>query len=489
MKVLFFALFSLLTAAGMALYLTRTETTATTPVIFLIGSPGPETQHLLDGFRHWLKKTGREDVDLRIDAGNTDKSKIILQSISGIGTDLLPSNLGADLHYLHAMGITRDITESARAGGFGPDTFAEVAWDETLIDGRQYAYPTLLYVLMNYANLDTFAVLGMEPPPARMSFEEFETIGREFVRRANPPGSKTRRFFANAVTPLTMGRSLGLDTFNETMTRCTLDDPRHTRVLELIHRWTFVDRLLPSATDLNSFASNGSTAAGFGPRLYQFWQGNLGIIAGGNYLVYSLRQLGKMRLAVLEPPNGGFPNAVFGATMLSVYAGSKHPEAAESYLQYLASPGYAQRVMETGQGIPANLALARDPDFLRPPEHPNEWGCNERFVQAVEQIGIPYTASPFVLFSVYNRISEEAFERFMAGRSTAEEAGRRATAAINEEIARNLHEQPELQARYDKLTARQREIEVRRARGEKIPLAWITNPFHRRYYQAMGWTE
>jgi multiple sugar transport system substrate-binding protein len=489
MKILFFVLFSVLTVAGLALYFTRPEAIATSPVIHLIGSPGPETQHRINGFRDWLKETGNDDVDLRIDAGNADKSKIILQCISGIGADLLPSNLGADLHYLKAMGITRDITESARAKGFGPESFAEVAREEILIDGRQYAYPTLLYVLMNYANIDTFEALGMEPPPARMSFEEFETIGREFVKRANPPGSTTRRFFANAVTPLTMGRSLGLDTFNETMTRCTLEDPRYAQVLDLIHRWTFADRLLPSATDLSSFASNGSTAAAFGPRLYQFWQGNLGIIAGGNYLVYSLRQLGKIRLAVLEPPNGGFPNAVFGATMLSVYAGSKHPEAAESYLQYLASPGYARRVMETGGGIPANLELARDPDFLRPPEYPNEWGCNERFVQALEEIGIPYTASPFVLFSVYNRISDEAFERFMAGRSTAEEAGRRAATAINEEIARTLHEQPELQARYDELTARQREIEARRARGEKVPLAWITNPFHRRYYQAMGWTE
>ena len=32
-------------------------------------------------------------------------------------------------------------------------------------------------------------------------------------------------------------------------------------------------------------------------------------------------------------------------------------------------------------------------------------------------------------------------------------------------------------------------IDARRARGEKVPLAWITNPFHRRYYMEMGGAE
>jgi len=489
MKTLFLTAFLVLTAAGLALHFTRPEAMAAAPVVYLTGSPGPEAQDAIKGFRAWLRENGKEDVDLRIDAANTDQSKIILQGISGIGTDLLPSNIGAELRYLQAMGITKDLTNDARAGGFGPESFARAAWDETMIDGKQFAYPTLLYVLMNYANLDTFETLGLPPPPARMSFEEFEALGKEFVRRANPPGAKSRRFFANTVSPLTMRRSLGLDTFNETMTRCTLDDPRNTRVLDLIHQWTYTDRLLPSATDMASFSSNGGTAASFGPRLYQFWQGNMAIIAGGSYLTNSLRQLGAMRLAVLEPPNGGFPNAVFGAAMLAVYAGSKQPAAAERYLQYLASPDYARRVMRGGQGIPSNLAMARDPDFLRPPDHPNEWGCNERFVDAIEQIGVPYTACPFVLYTVYNRISEEAYERFMAGRSTAGEAGRRAADGINQEIARTLEEQPALRPKYDELVARQREIEARRARGEKVPLAWITNPFHRHYYQAMGWTE
>lgn len=489
MKGIFLAVLAVLTVSGLALQLSKESATQGAPVIYLIGSPGTEAQEANRDFQAWLRRMGIPEVDLRIDAGSSDQSKAIIQGISGIGADLMPSNLGPNLRYLQAMGLTRDLTDAAKRGGFGPETFAPAARDETVIDGRQFAYPTLLYVLMNYANLDTFAELGLEPPPARPSFEQFESIGREFVKRANPPGQKQRRFFCSGVTPLPMYRSLGLDTFNETLTKCTLDDPRYARVLDLIHRWTYEDRLVPSATDMASFSSDGSTASSFGPRLYQFSKGTIGIIDGGSYLTNSLRHLGAIRLAVLEPPNGGFPNAVFGASMLAVYAGSKHPEAAGQYLRYLASPEYAERVIKTGSGIPANLSFARRAEFLRPPDYPNEWGCNESFVNAIEKIGIPYTSNPFVLYAIYSRIAENANGQFMAGLCSAQQAGQRAARDINEEIARTLQNQPDLAPRYEKLAALQKEIDARRARGEKVPLAWISNPFHQQYYKFMGWAE
>ena len=39
-------------------------------------------------------------------------------------------------------------------------------------------------------NVDTFRRVGMEPPPREWNFETFERIGKEFVRRANPPGER-----------------------------------------------------------------------------------------------------------------------------------------------------------------------------------------------------------------------------------------------------------------------------------------------------------
>ena len=490
MKWLFLIALLVLTAATFALYATRPAFRGTgAPVIYLAGSPGPDTDSTFQVYQDWLKKSGLPATDLRIDVANSDPTKVIIQGISGIGSDLIPSYFGADMQYLQAMGLLSDLTPDADREGFGPGTFSPVAHDEAIVNGKQYAYPTLLYVLMDYVNVDTFTQLGLPVPPARMTFDQFETIGKEFVAKANPPGQKMRRFFCSGVSPLTMRRSLGLDTFNETLTRCTLDDPRNTQVLQLIHKWTETDHLLPDATDMAAFTTDSSTAASFGPRIYQFRIGNIAMIAGGSYLAATFRQWPDLKLAVCEPTYGEFPNAVFGATMLSVYAGSKHPEAARSYLYFLASPDYLRWVVESGTGIPANTEIAHSAEYLHPAGHPAEWPCNEPFVDAIEQIGIPYTASPYVLYSVYSRLDDEACARYTAGQCTAEEAARRAASAINDEINQTLEQQPALRARYAMLVARQQEIDARRQRGEKVPLDWIENPFYRRYYQFMKWAE
>ena len=35
----------------------------------------------------------------------------------------------------------------------------------------------------------------------------------------------------------------------------------------------------------------------------------------------------------------------------------------------------------------------------------------------------------------------------------------------------------------------QRQIEARRAAGQRVPAAWVTDSFHRAYYQKQGWLE
>ncbi len=490
MKWIFLAALVVLGAATFALYATRHVLAASgAPVIYLAIPPGPDNADTFKAYHDWLSASGLPAVDLRVDPANSDPTKVIIQGISGIGSDLIPTSFGADMQYLQATGLLTDLTPDATKEGFGPETVLPAARDETMINGLQYGYPTVLYVLMNYINVDTFAKVGMATPPGRMTFGQFEAMGKEFVAKANPPGQKTRRFFCSGVTPLPMRRSLGLDTFNETLTRCTLDDPRNAQVLELIDKWTNQEHLFPSAADMASFTTDGSTASSFGPRIYQFRIGNIAIIGGGSYLAQTFRQWPDIKLAVTEPPNGEFPNAVFGATLLSIYAGSKHPEAARSYLRFLASPDYDQWLIKAAVGIPANAEAAHNAAYLRPPDHPNEWPCNEPFVDAIEQIGIPYTACPYVLYSVYSRLDNDAVQRYNAGLCSAPEAASRAAKTINEEIERTLSQQPELRTRYDSMVARQREIDARRARGEKVPLAWIENPFYRRYYQFKGWAE
>ena len=57
------------------------------------------------------------------------------------------------------------------------------------------------------------------------------------------------------------------------------------------------------------------------------------------------------------------------------------------------------------------------------------------------------------------------------------------------EIRRSLDEDPDLLPLYEVRLATQAKIDDLRARGEKVPLSWISNPQHRRWYVFNGWAD
>ena len=113
--------------------------------------------------------------------------------------------------------------------------------------------------------------------------------------------------------------------------------------------------------------------------------------------------------------------------------------------------------VEDADALPPNPKQTQTEAFLRPPEHPNEWGCHEAFAQAALQIAIPPSASPFVLPSVVDRLDDDAFQGFISsGRLSAKAAAHQAATQIDNEIDRTLRENAALVPRYQALLQRQR---------------------------------
>lgn len=488
MKWIILTVFAVLGVATFGVSLTRERKLSEQDPIFMTGSPGPEMEERIAAFRKWQSERGGQEINLQLDAVNSGMNKIIMQGVSGMAADLLQSNGSADLGYYSTIGLLADLAPFALRGEFTPDRFLPAIQGEMVVDGIQYGCPVSIYLLITYINRETFEDLNLEVPPSRMDWNDFERRGKEFVAAANPANQKPRRFFVSGVNTTAMRRSLGLDTFNETLTRCTLDDPRNARVLELIHKWTHEDRLIPSGTDMAALVSDGDAGV-FGPRLYQFKIGNIAMITGGNYLTPALRRLGELPISVTITPFAEFPNAILGAQMLAIYEGSKNKPAASAYLEFLRSEEFLETLLRNGDGIPTTWEQAHREDYLRPPAYPNEWGCNEEIVRSVEEIGYPYSASPFVPFGVYNRIDLAAIDRFNTGLIDAAEASRRAAKEINAEIELNIERRPALREKHSQLIILQEQIEKRRAKGEKVPSEWILNPFLKAYYKQMGWIE
>jgi multiple sugar transport system substrate-binding protein len=501
MKYLFLVILAVLVAASLGTTLSLPDARSEVPVIYWVTDPNPAREEQIRLFHEWLIENGHVTEDgqpicqLRLDTANRDVTKQIIQGVSGVAGDIFDVGSGAGLQQLHSIGLLRDVTEAAHRLGFDPSYTYPAIESEITLDGRQYMFPCNVATSQLWVNKETFERFNQPLPPKRWTFDEFEELGRAFVEAANKDLPHQQYFYAGAMDRVVMYRSLGLDMFNETLTACALDDPRYAQTLDRLYKWTYVDHIIPTAAELASF----STDSGYGGAQAQlFATGNVAMMLSGRYMLIQFREFSRLRieqgrpplaLTVSEFPHGGFPNSIIATRAAAIYAGSDHPELAELFLAYLASESYNMQIVRDADALPPNPIYTRNEEYLRPAEWPNEWGTHEHFANAAQTIAIGSSNSPFILTATARRLEKDAYDAFMNGLIDAEAAGEMAAKNINMEIRRTLIENPKLQDDFDQARAIQEKIDAYRAQGKPVPLEWLKNPFHRRYYQEMGWTE
>lgn len=482
----FFAIVTLILILGSTLlYWTLPGKQNELPVIYWITQDDHNKQEIVSVFREWLRDEGLPDVDLRIDNTNQDATKKLVQGVSGVGADLMDL-YGFQQDLFPATGMLLDVTAEAKQLGFAASDTYPALRDEIVHDGRQYSFPRNTGVSLYWVNLGTFKRLGLPAPPSRWSPDEFEELGRKFVAAANPPGTRQRSYFVNGVSRDVMRRGLGLANFNETGTFCTLDDPRNVAVLERVRGWLLVDRLMPTKEEDAAMAADIS---GAGSMFSHFDSGRYGMIYCGHWAFIMIRPRGTFELAAAEPPQDGFPNTEMGGGSVGVYVGSKQREHATRFLQYLGSDHFNRLIVRQADSLAPLPRYAQTEEFLRPAGRENEWPVHQAFGRATAETGITVSKSPFVLQSVVYRLELETYEAMIAGRLTPAEAARLMAERINGEIQQAVHRDDRLRALYEKRVALQHRIEEKRAAGERVPDAWVTDAFHRAYYQAQGWLE
>lgn len=460
------------------------------PVLHWVTDDNPARVVELAPLKNWLRRHRYPMFTVHLDFANDDMSKFVIQGVSG-DADTLVDTFDDDLDYLHDCNLLYNLTPDAKKMGFDLSHTYPAVKATVVRNGRQYLYPTNVNVLDYWVNKAAFAKYHQPPPPRTWTFAEFQRIGRAFVRAANPPGRRPKVFFTNSVDTRIMRRSLGLSAFNETLTRCTLADPRYVRVLRLMYRWTFVDHLLPTPAEEASFATHPGYG---GPDFQMFNNGQFAMLYTGRWMLIQLRKFykttGPVPLAVCEPPYGNFPNALLFTRATGIYIGSPRKKLAEYFLKYLTSRAYNMQIIRDGDAEPPNPVYARSRRFLDPPQYPNEWGCTAVEVRAIQTIAIPRAYSPFVLPWTVSRIMRtDAEAGFMAGIYTARQAASLAADRINRHIIHNIRHSQRLRRLYDKLRRRQKIIDCLRKEKRKVPLRLITNPFYRRYYVAKGWAR
>ncbi len=495
MKYVFLALFCCLLAASFGTWLTEPDTRAKVPVLYWVTDQNPARLEQVSLFHQWLEKNHLPKVELRLDMVNN--RKITIQSVAGISGDIIDTAVPVAC----TIGYAADVTEYAKNPQHPFDlskTYPSL--EPVLFDhGRQYGFPCNVSVLLYWINNEAFQKAGMALPPREWDFDTFEKMGKEFVKRANVPGKRQTAFFSNSITDWfgdilldTWTRSVGVGLFNETMTRCTLDDERYAQVMERIYRWTYVDHILPSASDEASLAGGIDFEGRTSPTAMTMrWKnGQYAMISTGRWGLIRLREMtNQPRISVSNLPMGSFPNAIIGGRTAVVYAASKHPDLASLFLAFLASDDYSMHIVNDSDAMPPDPALTHIEAYRRPKGHENEWGSHEVESEIAETISIAPSYSPYVAMDYVGIVRRQQFERVMADQCTPREAARETAKLINAAFERRLRESSELRKKFNEACLVQKRIDAARKAGQEVPLEWISDPFQKAYYIHMGWSK
>lgn len=490
MKYVFLTILCVLILATIGTAMINKQISSGKTVIYWVTDNNPARSLQISTFQSWMKKKGYPDCELKLDTANRDISKQIIQSVSGVGGDVMDcSNKGCDLMYFAEMKIMEDVTEDARKLGFDPSKTYPSIEDDLKVGGRQYIFPCNVSASMYFVNRGVFKKFGLEPPPMTWDISEFERRGKEFVEVANRGLERRKYFMASGVEIFPLMRSFGNDIFNETLTRARITGEGNEglrKAFELNRKWTDVDHIIPSASEEASF----STDSGYGGSSFQlFYTGNFAMISTGRYALIQFRQFGSMELDVVQYPGGGYPNTIIAARAAFVYKGGKHKDLAKYFLAYLASEDYNINIVKDADSLPPNPEFTGSEEYLRPKDYPNEWDVHRKFAQDAVDISIVLSKSPFVANNRAYSYVDDCREAVFSDKLTPEEAVNLCEARINQEIDRTVLEKPKLRPEYDRQVELQRKIDEYRRAGRKIPKEWISNPFHKKYYRDMGWLE
>jgi multiple sugar transport system substrate-binding protein len=507
MKYIIATVFFLLLVASEETWRHMPDAHSSVPVITWVTDKNSARSEQVTLFQDWIAKIGAPPCKLVLDMGNNDDTKKIIQSVSGVGGDVMDVNNGR-LGYYHAIGFLEDVTDAAKELHYDlshtyPAVVPDICVRNAEGEERQYLFPCNLYSVMGIVNCGALKQFHQTMPDYRWTVEQFEKMGKAFIDAANVPGTRDH-FYAPDPDITLLRESMGVAQFDETQTHCTLDDPRYARAMKLIQRWREM-HIIPSKADEASFTTGAGDTYG-GPNVYLFNMGRYAILWSGRHLVIQFRldDIGRaergeppLELAVVEPPNGGFPVTNIDTRAACVYRASKHLRLAEYFQAFLASDEYNLQVLRDGDAMPPDPKWASTEEFLHPAEDPakgiykqTEWNYHGPFAKGTLEIAVGNSYSPFVFNAVADRENDTARDLFLeSGQLTAEEAVQRAQQRINDEIQRTLTENPSLQPQYDALCQQQKQIDDLKAAGKKVPLSLIIDPYRRAYMKAQGMTE
>ena len=479
MKILFVICAVILAGLTILAVETLPERRSTAPLLWWTTDPNPARGPQIAAFKRWMVQKGYGPVDLELDGNTRGTMKVIIQSVSGVGSEIIDVYSGAKLRELVAAGVLMDVTDLAAEYGFGLDkTYASVR-EEITVNGRQYTFPcnvALCTLMINRALLER----------ENLPLPKFDWTWDEFlewclaVRKVDANGRVTR-YAIMPRAPIFLWTTNGGSIFNETMTRCVLDSPQVIEATHFYYDLMFKYKVMPTSVDISARAAESA----FGGPSVQ-WLGNELVVATGigRFGLIQLRKFKNFKPDVAMNPHKIMPMEFVSSRSAGINRTAKDPRLAARFPQFLASRCYSQTIIHDADGLPPNPDATRDPEFLNPSAYPGEHGIHRKYVRVVKEFGVGWEYSRFINPNTVTRILGKYGSGLDSQALSIEDAARQMTDEINLELRHTVERDVKLQPAYKEACALQAKIDRLKKEGQPVPIEWISNPVLRRLREA-----
>ncbi len=407
-------------------------------------------------------------IEAAVESGALEK--LTVQCATGVGPDVIDVYGQAQMLTYADFGILVDLTPCASKMGFAPEHTYPAIKGTLLADGRQVRFPCNVWANCVIYNREVFDDHGLACPDPNWTFDDFVRAGRRIVSR---PGRSGQRHIGVAnynqnwmFNDLLVG--CGGWYFTRDGLRCRLGEPEAVDAMRRYHDLMHVHKILPTPAEAQAMSSQGGWGTG---GINWFSNGRAAMIFIGRWYLCQLPNYPDLhgKLGVTRLPRiGNRPSVgVCDTRAAGVNITSPHRDAALKFIQYLATPDYGQVIVNDGDSLPPNPALARRGEDLVNAVAPDP-AFHQPFIDALTHAR-PRVLSSFIDGAQVDRWVTESVEKVENRLLPPEKAVKSLADEINQTIRRNLERRIDLQRKFRRVTGRQwtpdwRREQVRRAR-------------------------
>ena len=394
------------------------------------------------------------NLKLTIDPNNNDQSKIIVQTMAGIGPDVIDCYDRRQLHTYYQAGILADITDMAKAAGTTSDISWEAAKENMEIDGRQYGFPTNPGPWVIFYNKNVFDKCHVPYPKGDWTWDEFVEVAKKLTVKGENGRNETYGCMGYDLMEAIWQN--GGHFFSADGTRCTLNEPAAIEAAQWLNDLQFKYECAPSPSEEEAMAAAGGWGQGI---ITLFSAERLGMIRYGRWGLVVWRQAqedarkaGKqgLRIGVTALPYNKEKATTFVTRVSVLNKKSPYLKEAFSFMKFLASTDYCNQINDSADNCAPVKATCYTDRFLHNPKYPDE-DFNDVFrseMKCAKSVELSKFVNPYVA----NRVFQRHVDLMRNEQETPEEAMKGAATEIEKEMQDFMSKRPELKLEYDRLT-------------------------------------